>query len=79
MLGLIMVALAMGMACAEDIKTSTGAEYKNATISRAEPDGIVVMYSAGIVKIPFVELSAALQKKYGYNPTGAARFPPTGP
>jgi hypothetical protein len=67
-------ALSITIALADDIKTNTGQEYKDATISRAEPDGLVIMFSAGIVKIPFTELSPDLQKKYGYNPQAAAQF-----
>jgi hypothetical protein len=37
---------------ADDFKTVSGQEYKNAKVSRAEPDGIVVTFSGGIVKIP---------------------------
>src|SRR5215210_78522 len=58
----------------EDIATTVGREYKGVTISRTEPDGIVIMHSAGIIKIPFTELSPELQKKYGYNPQAAAAF-----
>src|SRR6266700_5609320 len=40
---------------ADDFKTTTGEEYKSATVSRVEPDGIVVTFSGGIIKIPFTE------------------------
>src|SRR5438477_11947289 len=59
---------------AEDITTLTGAVYKNATISRAEPDGIVVVHSAGIVKIPFTELSDDYKKRFNYNEAAATQF-----
>src|SRR6266404_4720233 len=59
---------------ADDFKTNTGQEYRNATVTRVEPDGIVITFSGGIVKIPFTELSAELQKKYGYNPKAAGDF-----
>src|SRR5947207_12618029 len=42
---------------ADDFKTVDGKEYKNATVSRVEPDGIVITFSGGIVKLPFVELA----------------------
>src|SRR6266404_7227737 len=59
---------------AEDIETLNHQVYKNATISRAEPDGIVVMHSAGIVKIPFSELTPEYAKRFGYDPAKAASF-----
>jgi hypothetical protein len=58
----------------DDFKTIDGKEYKKATVSRVEPDGIVIVHSSGIVKIPFVELSAELQKKYGYQPEKAKAY-----
>jgi hypothetical protein len=61
-------------AFADDFKTTNGEEYKNVTVSRVEPDGIVVTFSAGIVKIPFTDLSPELQKKYGYDPKSAATY-----
>ena len=63
---ILLLALSLTILRADDIKTTTGQEYKDATISRAEPDGLVIMYSAGIVKIPFTELSPEIQKKYGF-------------
>ena len=42
-----LVLLALATASAEDVKTLAGREYKEATITRAEPDGIVVSYSSG--------------------------------
>jgi hypothetical protein len=59
---------------ADDFKTIGGKEYKNAKVSRVEPDGIVITFSGGIVKIPFTELSAEIQKKYGYDPKAAEDF-----
>jgi hypothetical protein len=59
---------------ADDFKTTEGKEYKNVTVSRVEPDGIVIAFSGGIVKLPFTELSPELQKKYGYDPQAAAAF-----
>ncbi len=43
-------------------------------VSRVEPDGIVITFSGGIVKLPFVELSPEIQKKYGFDPKAAADF-----
>jgi hypothetical protein len=62
------------VALADDFKTIDGKEYKNATVSRVEPDGIVITFSGGIVKVPFTELSPEIQKKYGYDSQAAADF-----
>jgi hypothetical protein len=65
---LILVFSLASVALADDFKTITGKEYKKVTVSRIEPDGIVIRFSGGIVKIPFTELCQELQRKYGYNP-----------
>jgi hypothetical protein len=70
----ILATLSASFALAEDFKTINGKEYKNATISRVEPDGIVITFSGGIVKIPFTKLSEELQRKYNYNPEAAKAF-----
>jgi hypothetical protein len=62
------------VAFAEDFKAIDGKEYKNVKVSRVEPDGIVVTFSGGIVKIPFIELPPEIQKKYGYDPKASAAF-----
>jgi hypothetical protein len=59
---------------ADDFKTIEGKEYKNVKVSRVEPDGIVISFSGGIVKIPFTELSPEVQKKYGYDAKAAGDF-----
>jgi uncharacterized protein YeaO (DUF488 family) len=63
-----------GGARAEDIETLGHHIYRSVTVTRVEPDGIVVNHSAGIVKIPFVELNDDLQRKYHYEPDRAAEF-----
>ena len=70
----ILAALAASIALADDFKTIDGKEYKNVKVSRVEPDGIVITFSGGIVKIPFTELSPEIQKKYGYDATAATDF-----
>src|SRR6266436_1116120 len=71
---LAMVLAALQFAVADDFKTTGGKEYKNAKVSRVEPDGIVITFSGGIVKIPFTELSPEIQRKYNYNPEAAKAF-----
>lgn len=68
----ILATLSASLALADDFKTINGKEYKNATVSRVEPDGLVLKFSRGIVKVPFTELSEELRRKYNYDP-GAAR------
>ena len=64
----ISAALSASFALADDFKTVAGKEYKNATVSRVEADGIVIKFHDGIAKIFFVELPPEIQKKYGYDP-----------
>jgi len=60
-------ALSASLALAEDLRTTKGKEYKNATVSRVEPDGIVIKFKGGIVKILFTELPKDIQKRFGYD------------
>ena len=60
----IIVTLSAALALADDFKPINGKEYKNATISRVESNGIVVKFSGGIVKIPFAELPKDVQERY---------------
>ncbi len=59
---------------ADDIKTTGGKVYKNVTVSRVEPDGIMVVTDSGISKIYFTELPRELQEQYKYDPKQAATF-----
>src|SRR5437016_13112669 len=58
----------------EDFKTGDGKEFKNATISRVEPDGIVVITKSGVSKIYFVELPAEIQLRFHYDAQKAASY-----
>ena len=44
------------VAFADDFKLVSGKEYKNVTVTRVEPDGIVLKTKSGISKVYFVEL-----------------------
>ena len=70
----ILAALSVSLALSDDFKTLNGKEYKKATVSRVEPDGITLKFSGGIVKIPFVDLPEELKQKYHYNPDEAWKF-----
>jgi len=60
------------VAVADDIKLINGREYKDATVTRVEPDGIVLRTNAGIAKIYFAELPKEDQERFKYNPAAAA-------
>src|SRR6266581_1557564 len=70
----ILVLCCASVVLADDFKTVDGKEYKNATVSRVEPDGIVITFSGGIVKPPFDELPPDVQTKYGYDSKAAATY-----
>src|SRR5207253_1995153 len=52
---------------AADFKTIDGKEYKNVTVSRVEPDGIVLVSSSGISKVYFTELPKEVQERFHYD------------
>ena len=62
----ILAALSMSMVLAEDFKTTNGKEYKDATITRVEGDGIVIRTKTGISKVYFTELSKEVQERFHY-------------
>jgi hypothetical protein len=71
----ILVTLTASLALGEDFKTISGKEYKDAIISRVEPDGIVLKTHSAIVKLYFSELSEEVQKRFaqgGIKTTAAA-------
>jgi hypothetical protein len=71
----ILAALSTSLALAEDFKTIDGKEYRNATISRVEPDGIVLKTKSGISKVYFTELPKDVQERFHHGsatPTGKA-------
>ncbi len=62
------------VALADDFKTIDGKEYKNAKVSRVEPDGIVLMTNSGVSKIYFTELPKEVQERFHYDAQKAAEF-----
>jgi len=68
----ILVSLSASLSLADDFKTNNGKEYKNATVTQVEADGIVVRTKAGISKLYFTELPEDVQKRYQYDPANAA-------
>ena len=62
------------VAVADDFKTIKGKEYKDATVSRVEPDGIVLRTKSGISKVYFVELPKDVQERFHYNAAVASAY-----
>jgi len=58
------VVLLASIALAEDFKTIEGKEYKDVTVSRVEPDGLVLTTKTGISKVYFVELPKDVQERF---------------
>ena len=70
------VVLSMALAAfqfmlADDFKTITGREYKDATVRRVEPDGIVLKTKSGISKVYFRELPKEVQERFLPSPAKA--------
>jgi thiol-disulfide isomerase/thioredoxin len=62
------------VAVAEDFKLVSGKEYKNVTVTRVEPDGIVLRTKSGISKVYFVELPRDVQERFHYNVAIASAY-----
>ncbi|PYL09942.1 MAG: hypothetical protein DME33_02810 [Verrucomicrobia bacterium] len=62
------------VAFSEDFKTVNGKEYKDATVTRVEPDGIVLRTKSGISKVYFPELPKDVQHRFNYDPEKAAAY-----
>lgn len=69
-----MILLFTAAACADDFKTLNGKEYKDAIVSRIEPDGIVVKTRSGMSKVYFVELPKELQERFHYDSQKASAY-----
>src|SRR5205823_6000268 len=70
----VLAALSASIALADDFKTIDGKEYKNAKVSRVEPDGIVLLTKSGISKVYFTELPKDVQERFHYDAQQAAQF-----
>jgi len=64
----------MSTAFAEDFKTVNGKEYKDATVTRVEPDGVVVKTKSGVAKVYFAELPKDVQERFHYDSEKAASY-----
>src|SRR3954447_3987126 len=61
-------------AFAEDFTTVNGKEYKDATVTRIEPDGVVVKTNSGVTKIYFTQLPKDVQERFHYDAGKAASY-----
>ena len=61
-------------AFAEDFKTINGKEYKDATVTRVEPDGIVLKTTSGVTKVYFAELPKEVQERFHYDSEKGASY-----
>ena len=61
-------------AFADDFKLVSGKEYKNVTVTRVEPDGIVLKMKSGISKVYFAELPKDVQERFHYNAAIASAY-----
>ena len=62
------------VAVADDFKLVSGKEYKNVTVTRVEPDGIVLKTKSGISKVYFAELPKDVQERFHYNAAIASAY-----
>jgi len=62
------------VALSEDFKTVNGKEYKDATVTRIDPDGVVLKTKSGITKVYFTELPKDVQEQFHYDSAKAASY-----
>ena len=65
-----MIVCFASIALSDDFKTINGKEYKNATVTRVEPDGILLKTKSGISKVYFTELPKEVQDVSRLNKSG---------
>src|SRR6266566_7892258 len=70
----VLIFSVVGAASSEDYKTINGKEFKDATVTRVEPDGIVVKTKAGMSKVYFAELPKEIQQRFHYDPQKASAY-----
>ena len=68
----ILAILSATLALAEDFKTLNGKEYRDATVTRVERDGIVLKTKTGISKVYFIELPNDVQQRFHPTPAKTA-------
>jgi thioredoxin 1 len=58
----------------DEFKTTSGKVYKNGTVNRVEPDGIILVTNSGVSKIYFTELPQDVQQRFHYDPNAAKAY-----
>jgi chromosome segregation ATPase len=58
----------------EEFKTVNGKEYKDAIVTRVEPDGIVLKTKSGVTKVYFAELPKEVQERFHYDSEKASAY-----
>lgn len=66
----ILIACFASIALADDFKTVSGKEYKNATVSRIEADGVVLRTKSGVAKVYFSELPEDVVRRFHSTDSG---------
>ena len=66
--------LAVPVCFALDITTRKGVTYRQATVTKVEPDGVRISHADGAAKILFEDLPDALQRQYNYDPAKVAAY-----
>jgi thioredoxin 1 len=61
----------------DEFRTTAGKVYKNATVNRVEPDGIIVVTDSGISKVYFTELPPDVRERFHYDPDAAVAYSAT--
>src|SRR5437660_7634350 len=70
----VLVVFFASIAIADGYKTIDGKEYKNVTVKRVEPDGIVLSSKSGISKVYFTELPKEVQERFNYDAAKGAAY-----
>ena len=75
----IAILITVSSVMAEDITTLKGETFNKVTVTRVEPDGIVVKHTVGVSKILFSDLPKEWQDRYRYEALKDAPAPINGP
>lgn len=73
-IGCVLSACMAIAALADDVELSNGQKLTGVSVSRAEPDGLVLVTDDGIQKVPFEQLAKSVRERYGYSEKAAADF-----
>jgi len=76
-IAILVTLFATAVALADDFKTTSGKEYKNATVTQVEADGIVIKTKGGISKVYLP--SCPKMFRSGFTMIPPTRLPPKPP